>query len=153
DMEALVTGWSSPPPTVAQLESATKLSLVVVIGASVRSVYPELLLSRNVTICNTADAIAESVAEHCLLLALAGLRQLTDVNQKMRRGDWPPRAATFGLQEIAKRAWRSASLAPFKPALRPVAATISRLGFGGAVGSLWSDLQGQTVGLIGWGHV
>jgi len=70
--DALVLGWDAPVLTPELIDKAKQLKLVVVIGASVRQVHPELLLSRGILLCSTSDAIAQSVAEHCLLGALAG---------------------------------------------------------------------------------
>ena len=71
------------------LGDAPDLGLVVVVGASVRSVDADKLVDRGVVVVNTADAVAQSVAEHCLLLTLAGLRRLTLTDQRMHAGDWP----------------------------------------------------------------
>jgi phosphoglycerate dehydrogenase-like enzyme/predicted dehydrogenase len=152
DVEAIVTGWSSPIPTADQLDAAAALRLVVVLGASVKAVAPERLLSRGVAICNTADAIAASVAEHCLLLALAGLRRLTTVDGAMHRGEWPPNPGRFDPRTVLRRASRSAPAA-LRRALRPLKTTLrTRMG-GTPATQNWRDLAGQTVGLIGWGHV
>ena len=152
-IEAIVTGWSSTFPTLAQLDTATSLNLVVVMGASVRGIHPERLLKRGVTICNTADAIAASVAEHCVLLALAGLRRLTDVDRRMHGGEWPPHSSRLSGHAILDRARRSAAAAPFVDTLRPLGSKL-RARFGlGASARPWHGLRGQTVGLVGWGHV
>jgi len=151
-VEAIVTGWSSTFPTLAQLDTARTLKLVIVMGASVRGIHPERLLERGVTICNTADAIAASVAEHCLLLALAGLRRLTDVDRQMHGGEWPPQSSRLSGRALIDRARRSAA-GPLVDALRPLGSKL-RGRFGLAASTRpWHDLRGQTVGLVGWGHV
>jgi phosphoglycerate dehydrogenase-like enzyme/predicted dehydrogenase len=152
-VEAIVTGWSSTFPTLAQLDTARSLNLVVVMGASVRGIHAELLLSRGVTICNTADAIAASVAEHCVLLTLAGLRLLTDVDRQMHGGDWPPHGSRVSGRALIARARRSPVAAPLIDTLRPLRSKL-RGRFGLTAGTRhWHDLRGQTVGLVGWGHV
>jgi phosphoglycerate dehydrogenase-like enzyme/predicted dehydrogenase len=151
-VEAIVTGWSSAFPTLAQLDGAASLQLVIVMGASLRGIHPERLLARGVTICNTADAIAASVAEHCVLLALAGLRRLTDVDRAMHAGDWRTgRPRLPG--RIIQRARRFPAAAPLIATVKPLRSKL-RGWFGVSDGmSRWQDLRGQTVGLIGWGHV
>ncbi|HEX6534328.1 MAG TPA: NAD(P)-dependent oxidoreductase [Gemmatimonadaceae bacterium] len=154
DAEAIVTGWGGVPLSPAELDRAKRLRLVVVIGAAVRAVSPDYLLGRGVVVCNTAAAIAESVAEHCLLLALAGLRRLTDLDAQMHRGGWPPQPASrLSLRAIRNRAAGMRVARMLRPMLRPVAARVDarirRTGPGGG----WSDLRGQIVGLVGWGHI
>ncbi len=104
-------------------------------------------------LCNTADAIARSVAEHCLLLSLAGLRRLPDVDRQMHGGGWPPGGGRrASLRKVATRAAQLPAVRPFKAFLKPAAQRIlapaSSNGSGG-----WNDLRGQTVGLVGWGHI
>lgn len=150
---ALVTGWGGVPLTPEDLSRADDLKLVVAIGASVKVFSPDYLLSRNVALCNTADAIAQSVAEHCLLLALAGLRRLTEVDLQMHRGGWPPsHSGEFSLKSLVHWAQNNRVIRCLKPVLKPLAGPIkSRLGKNG--GFAWSDLQGKVVGLIGWGYI
>lgn len=150
---ALVTGWGGVPLTSEDLSRADDLKLVVAIGASVKVFSPDYLLSRNVALCNTADAIAQSVAEHCLLLALAGLRRLAEVDLQMHRGGWPPsHSGEFSLKSLVHWAQNNRVIRSLKPVLKPLAGPIkSRLGKNG--GFAWSDLQGQVVGLVGWGYI
>ena len=152
DAEAIITGWGGSSLTRDDLERAERLQLMVVIGASVKGVAPEFLLERGVTVCNTADAIAASVAEHCLLLTLAGLRRLTEVDRQMHGTGWPPDTnGRFSVKAMRRYVQRVPPLRAAKPLLRPVARRLLATQGSGA-GSRWSDLRGQTVGLIGWGH-
>jgi phosphoglycerate dehydrogenase-like enzyme len=139
------------------------------LGASVRHLEPERLLQRGIAVCNTADAVALGVAEHCLMVSLAGLRQLTRHDSAMRRGEWglhaKPRGAPTSRGDskrspvralagrlpvplaMKKRLYRSiSSMRAVVP--RPAAARHPEMGS-------WneSDLHGQVVGLLGWGHV
>jgi len=131
----------------------------------VRALATPELIERGVAICNTADAVAQSVAEHCLLLALAGLRRLPQTDRAMRAGEWPPpgrmwtpppgglrgrvralpipapvRARLGAFERRMLEQWRSSP---------PPAAGGGRKkgGLGGP-----SDLRGEVVGLVGWGH-
>lgn len=153
DVEVLIAGWGAPPVERAFLQRCGRLQLVVILGASVKWALPlDLLEGRGVQICNTADAIAASVAEHCLLLTLAGLRCLTDVHSRMRRGDWPPKASNWSMAALAKRVRKLPGVELLKPLLRPVAAEGYNRILQSVPTSAWSDLRGQTVGLLGWGH-
>lgn len=160
DADVVITGWGVPPLSLEDIARTQRLKLVIVIGASVTKVQPEQLFKREILICNTADAIAQSVAEHCLLLTLAGLRRLTKVDKQMHSGEWPPNSSnqTFlgKLIKPAKKLLRPAKKLPaidaLKPFLKRVARkTIARKSSSSAAGG-WSDLQGQVVGLIGWGY-
>lgn len=151
DANVLVAGWGAPGLTPEQMASAENLKLVLVIGASVKMVQPEQLLSRQILLCNTADAIAQSVAEHCLLVSLAGLRRLTEVDRQMHAGGYPPHSTgEFSLRAFLKQAKNLPGMDALKPKLMPMARKL--LGAGGGTGTGWNDLQGQVVGIIGWGY-
>jgi phosphoglycerate dehydrogenase-like enzyme len=122
-----------------------------------------------VAICNTADAVALPVAEHCLMVSLAALRQLTRNDAAMRRGEWGI-GGTPGAKPTAR--WRSQA-SRVRAATRrvPVPLTAKKQAYrwlsafrpsrtrraapsGDAGRQLQpSDLHGQVVGLLGWGHV
>ncbi|MDB6027440.1 MAG: hypothetical protein JWM68_3663 [Verrucomicrobiales bacterium] len=145
--DALITGWGGVPLTKEDLNLAQNLKLVVVVGASVKSINPEELIDRGILVCNTADAIAESVAEHCLLLTLAGLRSLPEVNRQMHGGLWPPVQSRFSLLGAMRKVARHVpGINAVKATLKPLVPRASKKS-----GSGWCDLRGQVVGLIGWG--
>lgn len=154
--QALILGWDSPVLTADLIAQATELKLVVVIGASVRLAQPQLLLERGILLCSTSDAIAQSVAEHCLMGALVGLRRLTDIDRQMHAGRWPSGAAvTFSMRSFLKKGERLPGAAALRPILRPlIRRLMSARGRAPSTVSTvpWCDLRGQTVGLIGWGH-
>ena len=157
ETDAVILGWNAPLLTPELTGRAKRLKLVIVIGASVKQVHPELLFDRGVLLCSTSDAIAQSVAEHCLMGALAGLRRLTDMDRQMHAGKWPSGpATTFSLRKFLKRGERLPGTAALKPLLRPLLRRIApppKRSAPSASSLSWSDLQGQTVGLIGWGHI
>lgn len=168
DVAVLVTGRGAPPLAPQALEGAGALQLLVVLGASVRHLGPDALLARGVTVANTADAVAELVAEHCLMVTLAGLRHLTAADATMHRGGWrddgrvssrrkPARSGRALLDPVVRRVPLGvkqrvhrmlkgrgrAGQDPSSSRARPQPPSVS-----GA-----SALQGQVVGLLGWGHV
>ena len=73
--------------TFGLLVLAAVLMAVPAAGAANPKVWA--LLERGVLIVNTADAVAQSVAEHCLMVSLAALRRLTEADRIMHRGGWP----------------------------------------------------------------
>ena len=162
DAQALVTGRGvKTPPDLA--ERAPNLELVVAIGASVRNLATPELLDRGVAVCNTADAVAQSVAEHCLLLALAGLRRLPQTDRAMRAGEWP-RPGGAGSSSGGGLRDRLRAL-PIPPEVRSRLGALERKALerlrpapaasgGGKKGGLGgaSDLRGVAVTLVGWGH-
>jgi phosphoglycerate dehydrogenase-like enzyme len=155
DTDVLVLGWGAPPATAEQIEQAQRLKLVIVLGGSVNWAVPTgPLFERGVLLCNTADAIAQSVAEHCLMLTLAGLRRLTEVDHGIRRGDWPPQSLRpFSAASLIKKARKLPMVETLKPMLRPVARGMMARASASAHPAAWNDLQGQVVGLLGWGHI
>ncbi|MGH7574437.1 MAG: NAD(P)-dependent oxidoreductase [Longimicrobiales bacterium] len=152
---ALVLGWGAPSVAPEQIALARRLKLVVVLGASPNwALQPEALFERDILLCNTADAIAQSVAEHCLMFTLAGLRRLTDVDRRMRQGLWPPQSSRFlAARILIKYARRVPLIETLKPAIKPMAQRILHKAGSSNGHSSWNDLRGQIVGLIGWGHI
>lgn len=161
--DVILTGWGDTGLSAAEIESAINLKAVIVIGASVQGVQPAVLADRGVALYNTADAIAQGVAEHCLLLALAGLKQLTRVDASIHQGAWPPpllnQARHLNMRTMIDMAKRNPTIVRIWPYVRPLmlsavnrvqaGAPYSRLVDGSG---LVQELSEQIVGLIGWGH-
>jgi phosphoglycerate dehydrogenase-like enzyme/predicted dehydrogenase len=161
EAQVLVTGRGAKqlPADVAQL--APNLELLVVLGASVRNYAKPALLERGVAVCNTADAVARTVAEHCLMVSLAGLRRLTQADRSMHEGKWPrPGEGGSGRRDVRAMVREL----PLPPNVRQTLARLerearARLGQGPRVSTggpappaAASDLRRQIVGLVGWGH-
>lgn len=163
EASVVITGRGAKPLKPELLEHAEELRLIVVLGASVRHLGPEKLADRGVLVANTADAVAASVAEHCLMVTLAGLRRLTEIDRAMHAGAWP-RPGVPGRASLS-------ALVRRLPIPRPVRLPLGRLerrlraGQGGAAASPGTastgpigaadghaDLAGAVVGLVGWGH-
>lgn len=158
--DAVVTGRGVKAAlTPEMVEAAPRLALVVVLGASLQNFSAPVLVDRGIVVCNTADALAMIVAEHCLMLSLAGLRRLTATDREMHEGGWPrpglPAPTRFDIRGRVKAL-------PLPPGLRSnlvaldakVAAMRSRTPADGGVAApvVPSDLRGEVVGLVGWGH-
>ena len=169
DAQALVTGRGvKTAPDFA--DRAPNLELLVVMGAAVRNMVTPALVERGVAICNTADAVAQSVAEYCLMVALAGLRQLPKTDRAMKAGEWPRPGVSSSLSARLRDQLRGLPLPPQvrAPLGRLERDVLARLrersapsgGTGGGTGGAGkkagppgpSDLRGEVVALIGWGH-
>jgi phosphoglycerate dehydrogenase-like enzyme/predicted dehydrogenase len=148
--DVLVTGRGAPPPPDL-VAGAPQLRLLVSLGASVRQYEPAALVERDVLITNTADAVAVGVAEHCLMVTLAGLRRLTEIDAEMHKGEWPRPGRRAGAGGSALRRLVPTSVKRRVLALRTRGGT--RGAGGGAPRTGASDLRGARIGLVGWGHV
>ena len=148
--DVFVTGRGAPPPPDL-VTGAPKLGLLVSLGASVRQYAPAALVERGVLVTNTADAVAVGVAEHCLMVTLAGLRRLTEVDAEMHRGEWPRPGRRGGARGSRLRRLVPATVKRRIVALRTRGGT--KGGGGGAPRTGASDLRGARVGLVGWGYV
>ncbi|WNZ43987.1 NAD(P)-dependent oxidoreductase [Leptolyngbya boryana CZ1] len=159
DVNVLITGWAAHPLDSEAIVEAANLKLAIVIGASVNALQPEQLFRRNILVCNTADAIAQSVAEHCLMTTLVGLRRLTEVNHRLHQGGWITPAVP---RTLGYRIRKSSPVTLLKPLLLPLLIRLIALRQAMSADipvstpppppAKWHDLQGQIVGLIGWGH-
>jgi phosphoglycerate dehydrogenase-like enzyme len=150
--QAIVTGWGGVSLNREDFERARDLALVVVAGSSLRSVDPDYLLDRGITICNTADAIAASVAEHCLALTMAALRRVPALDRQMHRGVWPPSGGSAGLRAVKQTIKKLPGIGRAKPWLKPIGRSLESLAGGGDAG-VAHDLNGAVVALIGWGAI
>ncbi len=72
--EAVVTGWGVRAPTPAILDRARRLRIISHTAGSVRMI-PRYAIEKGVVVTSARAAIARTVAEFCLLSAMALLRQ------------------------------------------------------------------------------
>jgi phosphoglycerate dehydrogenase-like enzyme len=158
-------GLTSSPPLLGRgcdplprdvLDKLPNLAVVGIMALSLARHQPEELLSRGVTLINASAAYAGSVAEFALGLAILARRHAFASHELMREGGWGvarrtpgvrgaleraarvlrPGVRAMGLESVLLRAWRAGK--PLMGANLPPSA-VAR------------DLQGATVGLIGWG--
>lgn len=78
DPELVVTSWSTPPFQDGWLDCLPSLRYVCHTSGSVRNLLPRSFLERGVIVTNWGNQVARCVAEHALLLILAGLRHITE---------------------------------------------------------------------------
>jgi phosphoglycerate dehydrogenase-like enzyme len=159
DVVAAILGRGSPPLTPDILDKLPALEVVGISGLSFTHFAPEPLLARGIRLINASSAHAESVAEFALGLAILGRRRAFTSHAVMAGGGWGTRSRTRGLRGVVERVARG--LRPVFKAigLEPVmlwmwTATQPAAGAGVAAPGVTDsrDLQGATVGLIGWGE-
>lgn len=77
EAEAVVTSWSTPQFQADWLEQLPNLRYIAHTTGSVRYMLPRRYLEQGLMVTNWGTLASTSVAEHALLLVLAGLRRLS----------------------------------------------------------------------------
>jgi phosphoglycerate dehydrogenase-like enzyme/predicted dehydrogenase len=156
DIVAAILGRGSSALPAEILDKLPQLAVVGIVALSLARHEPEALLARGVRLLNASAAYAESVAEFALGLAILARRRAFLSHDVMRAGGWGsvPRAAAFkGMLIRAARALRpamkAAGLESFFLTLRKAASPTLGVPAQGTLRP--RDLQGATVGLVGWG--
>ncbi|MBI3374635.1 MAG: hydroxyacid dehydrogenase [Betaproteobacteria bacterium] len=93
------------PVSAAQIALAPNLKLIQKIGTGVNTIDLEAAKAREIAVCNLPGANSRAVAEMALLLMLACLRRLRELDASVRReGGWPESwAMQDGFGEIGGR--------------------------------------------------
>src|SRR5882757_6282221 len=156
DIVAAILGRGSSPLPADVLDKLPNLGVVGIVALSLARHEPEVLLARGVRLLNGSSAYAESVAEFALGLAILGRRRAFLSHDVMRAGGWGtvPRVPGFkGMLNRAARGLRpaikAAGLETFLLSLWKAASPL--VGVSGQSTARSRDLQGATVGLVGWG--
>jgi phosphoglycerate dehydrogenase-like enzyme len=76
------------PVTAAQIAAAGNLKLIQKIGSGVNTIDIEAAKRRGIAVCNLPGTNSRAVAEMTLLLMLACLRRIADLNVLVRKGGW-----------------------------------------------------------------
>ena len=80
---------SSSRFTAEVLAASPELKLLSIWGTGTDNVDLAAAARLGVTVTNTPGVAAIAIAEHCLMLMLAVARRIVDVDQRVRRGEWP----------------------------------------------------------------
>jgi phosphoglycerate dehydrogenase-like enzyme len=93
------------PVTAAMIAAAPALRLIQKIGVGVNTIDLDAAKARGIAVCNMPGSNTQAVAEATLLLMLATLRQLAELDRRTRAGSgWQlDPALVDGLGEIAGR--------------------------------------------------
>ena len=156
DIAAAILGRGSSPLPPEILAKLPRLGVVGIMALSLARHEPETLLARGITLFNASSAYAESVAEFALGLAILGRRRAFISHQVMRAGGWGTAPRTPGLKGLVKRAALNVRPAVKSLGLEPFVLGVWRaarplIEVPGPRATVARDLQGATVGLIGWG--
>ncbi len=114
DAEALLVQWA--PVNAAVIAALEKCKVIVRYGIGVDNVDLAAAKARGIAVCNVPDYGVHEVAEHAVSLAVALVRQLPQIDARLRAGTWkivPDRPmpslremtfATAGFGRIARNA-------------------------------------------------
>jgi phosphoglycerate dehydrogenase-like enzyme/predicted dehydrogenase len=156
DVVAAILGRGSSALPAEILDKLPRLVVVGVVALSLARYEPEALLARGITLVNGSAAYAESVAEFALGLAILGRRRAFLSHELMRAGGWGSVPRVGGVKGVLDRAARS-----LRPAIRAGGcepfflrlwkSAAPTLGVSAQRTVPPRDLQGATIGLVGWG--
>jgi phosphoglycerate dehydrogenase-like enzyme len=157
DVVAAILGRGSSALPANILAKLPCLGVVGIVALSLARHEPEALLARGVRLVNGSSAYAESVAEFAFGLAILGRRRAFLSNDVMRAGEWGTVPRTSGIKGVLLRAARG-----LRPAIKVAGLETSFLRLWRAASPFFGapgigtprprDLQGATVGLVGWGE-
>jgi phosphoglycerate dehydrogenase-like enzyme/predicted dehydrogenase len=157
DIVAAILGRGSSALPADVLAKLPNLRVAGIVALSLARHEPEALLERGVRLVNGASAYAESVAEFAFGLAILGRRRAFLSHDVMRAGGWGTVPRIPGVKGMLVRAARG-----LRPAIRAAGLEASFLRLWRAASPLVGvsaqgaarprDLQGASVGLVGWGE-
>jgi phosphoglycerate dehydrogenase-like enzyme/predicted dehydrogenase len=157
DIVAAILGRGSSALPAEVLAKLPCLGVVGIVALSLARHEPEALLARGIRLVNGSAAYAESVAEFAFGLAILGRRRAFLSHDVMRAGGWGTVPRTPGLKGMLVRIARSlrpgiqaVGLETFFLRLWRMASPL--VGVTGQSTARPRDLQGATVGLVGWGE-
>jgi len=84
DVDVVISGWHDSPLTPANYEAANRLKLVVNYGQSISHQSPEFAMDKGIKFSNAGPELARSVAEFCVGLILAGLRNIPQLDETLK---------------------------------------------------------------------
>jgi phosphoglycerate dehydrogenase-like enzyme/predicted dehydrogenase len=156
DIVAAILGRGSSALPADVLAKLPCLGVVGILALSLAHHEPQALLARGVRLVNGSSAYAESVAEFAFGLAILGRRRAFLSHDVMRAGGWGTMPRTPGFKGMLVRVARglrpgiqAVGLETFFLRLWRMAAPM--IGVSGQSTARPRDLQGATVGLVGWG--
>lgn len=98
--EAVISGWGTPTFTPQVMAAADRLRVIAHSAGSIKKMLPAHVFDSEVQVTHAAVAIAPAVAEMTMLLILLSLRQVHQIDRKLKAGV-PWREAKFMGQELA----------------------------------------------------
>lgn len=89
DAEVVINIRSSTKFTESVFEACPRMKLLSIWGTGTDNIDLNAARRHNVTVTNTPGVAAVSIAEHCLMLALAVARRVVTLHQQVVHGEWP----------------------------------------------------------------
>ena len=86
DFDGLLVQWA--PINAAVIASLTRCKVIVRYGIGVDNVDLVAAKAKGIAVCNVPDYGIREVAEHAVSLVLALVRQLPQIDQRLRSGTW-----------------------------------------------------------------
>jgi phosphoglycerate dehydrogenase-like enzyme/predicted dehydrogenase len=156
DVVAAILGRGSAALSADILQKLPHLAVVGIVALSLARHEPEALLARGVRLVNASEAYAQSVAEFALGLAILGRRRAFLSHSVMRAGGWGTEPRPTGwrghLQRTARRLRPALAAVGLEPFFRKRWTAVAKyVDVSGPKAGRPRDLQGATVGLVGWG--
>lgn len=151
---AIVTGGpGAAPATTKMFKELPFVSVLCVVGASVKKWGGEEATKSGVSVINTADVYAEAVAEFVLMQALLGLRKASASHDAMRAGGWEYRVESESakLQRIVRAFVISLVPKTFKKNLQ----FLKKVSPAPVVPKNYKTqtLSGRKIGMLGYGEI
>ncbi|ANH81225.1 hypothetical protein A8C56_09730 [Niabella ginsenosidivorans] len=124
DADALLVQWA--PISARLIAHLNKCKIIVRYGIGVDNVDLNAAKQKSIPVCNVPDYCINEVADHTLALALSLSRQLGEINNRLKKGEWkivPPYRmpafrdmlfGTIGFGRIAREVLKSAKSLGFK---------------------------------------
>lgn len=98
----VITGWGTPTFTDEVRAAAHDLQLVAHSAGSIKKLLPPELFDQGIAVTHAAGAIAPAVAEMTILLVLLTLRQVHQMDRRLKDGAvWGEAKGNFMGQELA----------------------------------------------------
>src|SRR5262245_4947177 len=89
DAEIVINIRATSRFTAGALEQCPRLRLISIWGTGTDNVDLESAKARGIRVTNTPGVAAVAVAEHTLALIMAVAKRTVEVDQRVRRGEWP----------------------------------------------------------------
>jgi len=87
NMDFVFSAWGTPRFDEFVLENANRLKLIGYCGGSVGGLYSKKIYECGISLCSANKLFAESVAEGTVAYMLCGLRQISQLDYRMKSGE------------------------------------------------------------------
>lgn len=154
EIKAIISGGSqSEVPTEKHFKIFDNLKVVGVIGASVKRWGGDIASKKGIDVINTADTLADPVAEFLLLQVLTGLRKSVLYDSTLKRGGWSL-GQNKSIKDTLKKAITKYLPLFLKRYLKKLFGQVDAVNTSAiSKGKLTKGLRGKTVSILGFGEI